>query len=151
MEDNRRAVFWAPGRPSVCDKCGGKYKYKAQGIYECEDCRNVMLDDYGKVRVFLETNGNAPAIVISAETGVPVSVIQEYLKDGKLEIPDGSDIYIKCEKCGKDIRYGKYCPSCATQLSKDLQGALHMGNIGEVPKVNKSTGKMRYFEKDGRR
>ncbi len=148
--DNRRAVFLSSGssRPMVCNKCGGKYKYKAQGIYECEFCRNIMLDDYGKVRTYLEENGSAPAVVISAETGVPVRVIHEYLADGKLEIPNGSHVYIKCEKCGTDIRYGRFCPKCAAQLSKELRGALHLGNIGETPKENKNKGKMWYLDKN---
>lgn len=145
--DSRSAVFLGSRVPTECDKCGGKCKYKAQGIYECIDCGNIMLDDYGKVRVFLEENGRKSAIIISAETGVPVSTIQKYLRDGQLEIPDGSPMYVKCAKCGTDIRYGIYCSSCAVQLSKDIQGTLHMGNIGERPKI-KTTGKMRFLGKD---
>lgn len=142
--DKRSAVFFAPGMPRECDKCGSRCKYKAQGIYECVECGNQMLDDYGKVRVYLEEHGRQPAVAISAGTGIPVATIQNYLRNGQLEIPDGSPVYAKCEKCGTDIRFGIYCASCASQFSKDIRGTLHMGNIGEKPK-NKGTGKMRYF------
>ena len=149
---NKRAVFLSSGRnanyPMICNKCGGKYKYKAQGRYECEFCRNIMLDDYGKVRAYLEENGSASAIIISAETGVPVRVIHDYLADGKLEIPNGSHVYVKCEKCGTDIRYGRFCPECAGQLSKELRGTLHLGNIGETPRREKIEGKMWYLDKN---
>ncbi len=147
--DKRSAVFFAPGMPTECDKCGSRCKYKAQGIYECIECGNVMLDDYGKVRVYLDEHGRKPAVIISADTGVPVPTIQRYLREGQLEIPEGSSIYAKCEKCGTDIRYGIYCASCAAQLSKDIRGTLHMGNIGEKPK-KKGDGKMRYFGVDER-
>ena len=143
--DRRRIVFLTPGTPDKCDKCGGKCKYKAQGIYECLACGNTMLDDYGKVRLYLDENGRQPAAIISAETGVSVSTIQRYLREGQLEIPEGSPDYVKCEGCGTDIRYGIYCASCAAQLSKDIRGTIHMGNIGEKPK-NKVNGRMRYFD-----
>lgn len=145
--DKRAAAFLTPGRPMECDKCGGKCKYKAQGIYECIMCGNTMLDDYGKVRVYLDEHGRNSAIVISKETGVAVSTIQDYLRNGQLEIPDGSPMYAKCAKCGTDIRYGIYCSGCAAQLSKDIRGTIHMGNIGEKPK-NKATGKMRFLGTD---
>ena len=143
--DKRRAVFYAPGKqPMQCEKCGAMCKPKAQGTYECEKCGELILDDYGKVRKYLEEYGNASAIIIAEATGVAVPIIQSYLKEGRLEIPNGSNIYIKCQKCYTDIRFGMYCPMCASQLSKDLQGTLHLGNIGETPK-DKTTGKMRYF------
>lgn len=145
--DERALAFFGPGRVVECEKCKSKCKYKAQGIYECIACGNTMLDDYGKVRVYLEEHGRQPAVIISQDTGVPVSTIQNYLREGQLEIPDGSPVYAKCEKCNTDIRYGRYCASCASQLSKDIRGTLHMGNIGEKPK-NKNTGKMRYFDMD---
>ena len=77
--DKRAAVFFPPGQPERCDKCGGRCKYKAQGIYECMDCKNIMMDDYGKIRIYLEENGRKPAAIISEDTGVPVSTIQQIL------------------------------------------------------------------------
>ena len=149
--DRRRMVFFttSSGVPEKCEKCGGKCKYKAQGVYECVDCKHTMMDDYGKVRVYLDEHGRRPAAVIADETGVSISTIQKYLRDGQLEIPEGSSVYVKCEKCGTDIRYGIYCPSCAAQLSKDIQGTIHMGNIGEKPK-NRGNGQMRFLGSDRR-
>lgn len=140
---NMEERYVSTGRPVICQKCGGKYRYKSLGVYECNDCGNIELDDYGKVRTYLDEQGMAPAVVISTATGVPVHVIEEYLKDGKLEIPEGSEIYIKCENCGTEIRYGRYCPACASKLAKELKGTIHLGNIGEVPKERK--GKMRFL------
>lgn len=142
--DKRSAVFFAPGTPQCCDKCGEKCNYKALGVYECVACGNKMLDDYGKVRVYLDKNGRQPAAIISAETGVSVSTIQRYLREGQLEIPEGSSHYVKCQGCGTDIRFGIYCASCAAQLSKDIRGTIHMGNIGEKPKI-KGNGQMRFL------
>ena len=69
----------------------------------------------------------------------------QYLREGRLEIPENSPIYIKCESCRCDIRSGRYCKECAAKLSKDLEGAMRMDEyeIGEVPKMKQ--GKMHYI------
>lgn len=51
------------------------------------------------------------------------------LKEGKLEIPSNSDIFIKCKICGCDIRYGELCNKCKntpdTKIKlTDKQGAM---------------------------
>ena len=49
----------------------------------------MLLDDYGKVRKYLDENGPSTSIEISEETGVKRSVIEEFLKVGRLEVvPD---------------------------------------------------------------
>ena len=50
--------------------------------------------------------------------------------------------------CGTDISYGRYCPTCATKLKKELSSALIATEIGEVPK---KSGKMRYMSLDERK
>ena len=79
---------------------------------------------------------------IAEATGVPEKTIRQYLRDSMLEIPEGSPIYIKCESCGRDIRSGRWCPSCAAKLSNGLKGTFV--GVGEVPK-DTSSGKMRFL------
>ena len=79
---------------------------------------------------------------IADATGVSENIIRQYLRDGMLEIPEGSPIYIKCEKCGCDIRSGRWCPSCAAKLSSDMKGMF--AGIGDKPKTS-SQGKMRFI------
>ncbi|MGN0482123.1 MAG: TFIIB-type zinc ribbon-containing protein [Lachnospiraceae bacterium] len=75
--------------PRVCPECGGKMIYKNLGEYVCEGCGKMLLDDYGKVRKYLDENGPSTSIEISEETGVKRSVIEEFLRTGRLEVvPD---------------------------------------------------------------
>ena len=75
--------------PRICPECKGRMIYKNLGEYVCETCGKMLLDDYGKVRKYLDENGSSTSIEISEETGVKRSVIEEFLKAGRLEVvPD---------------------------------------------------------------
>ncbi|MGN0369756.1 MAG: hypothetical protein ACI4EW_04350 [Butyrivibrio sp.] len=133
-------------KPVRCSVCGGTLTYKSHGAYVCEECGNMEYDDFGKIRAYIDENGPTPAAVISAATGVPIQKINNYLREGRVEIPEGSNIYIKCENCGQDIRFGRYCPECAAKLSKNLSGVFE---AGEIPKKSSAkTGRMRFISRD---
>lgn len=114
------------------------------------DLEDVLYEkNFQKVKAYIKEHGKTPAIIIAQETGVPVSVIDRFLRQGRVEIPEGEEKYIHCERCGADIRYGRFCPECAAELGKQLQVSLNYGEIGETPKAKKGNeGKMYFLNKD---
>lgn len=131
---------------NLCPKCGTEYEYLSMGEYRCPKCGHTDKDDYGKVRDFIEENGPSSALVIARGTGVSMIKIKQFLRQGRIEIPDGSNSYIKCEKCGEaDIRFGRFCPDCARELARELEGAFKVEYVGEVPKHNNA--KMHFLDK----
>lgn len=147
MRESERLVM--DRRPIFCKKCGGKLFYQNSGEYRCEDCEATELDDFGKIKRFLEKNGPSPATEISEETGVALEIIDLYLKNGRLEIPENSKFYIKCERCGCALRFGRFCYGCTKELVGGLNGAM-FEEMGEKPKSveMKEKGKMRFLERD---
>lgn len=132
-------------RPISCPRCKGKLFYIGSGRYKCERCENEVMDDFGKVKEFLEENGPSSAVEIAESTGVRVDVIEFFLKKGRLEIIENSQFYLQCEKCGCAIRYGRYCPQCAKSLLGGIKAVFHE-DVGECPKnPTKTEGKMHYF------
>lgn len=127
-----------------CEICGGILKESGLGIYVCSQCGHEILSEFGQIKQYIEEHGASTAIQISDGTGISVTRIDKYLREGRIEIPEGSDVFIPCLKCGTDIRYGKYCPACAAQLTKQFQSAIMSTEIGETPKKNQ--GKMRYID-----
>lgn len=137
-------------KPIACEKCGDKLFYKGGGAFQCQQCEHMMYDDFGKVKLFLEQNGPSASIVIAEATGVSLHLIESMLRDGKLEIPEGSKYYLGCEKCGCSIRYGRLCPQCAKELTGVMKGTLYE-MMGEKPKnepTKKLSGKMRFSERN---
>lgn len=140
-------------KPTICEKCGGKLYYDAMGRYRCGDCKNEVLDDFGKVKVFLDENGPTPIPIIAEKTGVREDLLSIFLRKGRLEIPEGSKIYIKCEKCGCSIRYGRFCPECTGQLAGEIK-AVFNEEMGERPKKEPEGedggARMRFMNREGR-
>ena len=120
-------------RPLFCEKCGGKMFYQGSGLYQCRDCGAEQMDDFGKIKAFLDANGPTPAVTIAKATGVDRETINYYLRRGRVEIPEGSKFYLKCEKCGCSIRYGRYCPECVKNAA-DKRGVLLTEEMGERPR-----------------
>ncbi len=129
-----------------CENCGNLFNYPGFGAKYCSRCRGEDEKNRNAVKEFLRSNGNANLYEISIATGVPEKVVKQYLRDGMLEIPQGSGIYIKCEMCGCDIRSGRWCPSCAAKLSIGLKG--NYVGVGDVAKDSMGPGKMRFLGRD---
>lgn len=129
----------------ACKKCGRFFKYVNIGYGLCPDCTKIDNAQFEKVKAYMYEHGQANAIEISEATGISERQIMQYLRDGRVEIPSNSPIFIKCEMCHTDIRYGRFCPECALKLQKTSQDmkrfTVDMYEVGETPKKNKS-GKM---------
>ena len=129
-----------------CSKCGTMMKYLALGEFRCPACGNEEMDDYGKIRKYLDAHGTASAAEIETATGVRRSVINDYLKKGRLEITDGSSVFLKCEICGRDIRFGRVCQNCGKNLVTKQNDKVLPEEIGDEPThtTPKNSGKMRF-------
>lgn len=137
-------------RPLFCDACDGKMEYKGNGEYTCQECGEQQLDDYGKIRVYLERNPGANAVEISENADVHLEIVGMFLKDGRITIPENSRIFIKCERCGCALRHGRFCLECKTSMAYEIKSAL-FENVGEKPRQNtllqKREEKMRYCKR----
>ena len=134
-----------------CEFCHNRMNYVGGGKYRCVFCGLEVLDDFGKVKQFLEENGPTPGGIIAQKTGISLDKIDSYLKKGMVEIPNGEQFYLHCEKCGCEIRYGRYCPECAkNELKKNFTASYQ--DVGEKPKSNINpdmAGKMHFINRRG--
>lgn len=131
-----------------CSRCGRLFKDDGFNPNLCCSCSALDANDFEKVRDYLYEYNTATALELSEATGISVEQIERYLKNGRLEIPENSPIFIKCEKCGTDIRSGRLCNNCSISLSNSLRMEMNFkdSQIGEKPKKpDYKNGKMYYF------
>lgn len=77
-------------KPTICEKCNAEYKYLGLGHYKCEICGEVVTDDYGKVRDYVEQSTEEVGVEkTSADTGVAVDRIRELIEMGKISLSKG--------------------------------------------------------------
>lgn len=107
--------------PYTCKNCGGVMVYKGVGEYQCEDCKALDYDDYGKVRLYIEEHPGATAAQIEQAMGVSQKIIRKLLKDGRIEIAEGSKTFLHCEICGAPIRSGEFCPKCEQTVHRNIE------------------------------
>lgn len=133
------------GETKICARCKRMFTYLGYGHFYCPTCRKVDEEDFSKVKNYIYDNGTASAQEVSEATGISLERINQYLREGRLEIPEGSPIFIKCEMCSIDIRSGRLCPACASKLTHAMRVTMNFDDeqIGPIPK--KMEGKMRFL------
>jgi hypothetical protein len=99
-------------KPIRCKICGGDMIFQGVGEYQCEKCKSLEYDDYGKVRTYLELHRGATTSEISLATGVNQREINEMLREERFEVSVDSRTFLKCEECGAEIGIGRLCPTC---------------------------------------
>lgn len=130
-----------------CKYCGAMFRYYGFGYGYCERCTPIDEEMFHRVKDYIWEHGTASAAEVSSAVGVSIKQIDQYLRDSRLEIPEDSPIFIRCEVCGTEIRYGRFCQECASRVTKDMRKAFKAESfeIGEKPK---KSGKMHYLGKD---
>lgn len=102
----------------TCLSCGEQFSSgkNKQVCLECLQSENKM---FNVIRNYLYAHhGASPNEVVQA-TGISVSVIMRFLKEGRLETT-GNIKLINCEECGKPIDYGRLCNQCEMAKTHEL-------------------------------
>lgn len=156
MENNDFTKMEALGisnynRPYVCKACGGLMIFKGVGEYECEECKELDYDDYGKARNYLEEHPGATSAEITDNTGVSQRSIRQMLRDGRLEVAADSKTFIQCEICNENIRFGRFCDKCESAYHRGMEQKLkteynYSGFGADKGKMDK--GEKRFIRKD---
>ncbi len=135
------------GEVRECKRCGKMFFYAGTGKCICSSCKAEDESEFNIVKEYIYDNFSATILEVSRETGVRVARIKSYLKDGRLIIPDGSSIFLNCEVCGTNIKFGRLCRECAGSLSNEMKREMNINEfqIGEKPN-NSNLGKMRFLD-----
>ena len=133
--------------------CGHIFNYVAGPIL-CPHCREKMEAKFQEVKEYIRANpgvGIHPVWSVttakfSRNCDVEPSQIQQWLREERLELTEGSAIYLQCEKCGAPIRSGRFCEKCKYEMSMDLQSVLPKKSVGtQSTRISRDGERMRYL------
>lgn len=133
------------GKLKNCKRCKRAFTYYGYGYEYCPNCKKIDAQEFEKVKEYIYEHGISKLIDVVEATGVDEKTITTYLREGRLEIPDGSSYYLSCERCGTNICSGRFCQPCASTLIKEFNTTISYNEIGNKPKTEVK-GKMRYFD-----
>lgn len=139
-------------RKKSCKRCGILFDFYGIGKMYCSSCMKIDTEQFQRVKDYLREVGPKTMFEIEAALGIHHRTVQVYLREGRLEVPINSEVFIHCEMCGAALRSGRYCPDCVHKLSSEfVTGTTFDSNeVGEISK-QKDTGKIHYLSSDKKR
>ncbi len=129
-----------------CIRCDKIFLFTGVGKCICAKCNAADEEIFNTVKDYIYDHPSAMIKEVAEKTGVKIGRIKSYLKEGRLIISDDSAIFLNCEVCGAQLKFGRVCRNCADTLSNEMKSAMEINDysIGDKP-VNNHGAKMRYF------
>ena len=134
-----------------CRNCGCIFNY-VTGAPLCQACKETMEAKFQEVKEFVRAHPGVSIPDVSRACDVEASQIQAWLREERLEVTEGSAIYLNCEGCGMPIRSGRYCDNCRNHMTSGLRSAMNSFKAQQADANNKPASrdprdnpKMRYL------
>lgn len=125
-------------KPVNCPRCG-KLHESDSTMALCPECYEQDLMDFDRIREYLFLHPGAKIFEVSNNLNISIFRIKRYLREGRLEIIEKNNAFLKCEICGRPICSGNYCDDCVKQATHDYKTA-YTGNT-----TGKSSNKLNYL------
>jgi len=103
----------------------------------CRECTEERDEQYLRVRDFIKNNPNVAIEVVSEATEVEERRIREFIREGLIHPTELDDFPVNCQRCGKPIIKGTYCPICQQELASNL----NREKPGKTPTAKKDPDK----------
>lgn len=132
-----------------CRNCRRIFNY-VTGPRLCQACREELEKKFSEVKKYIEEHKNATVNMVSEEMEVSVSQINQWIREERLSFSEDSAVMIHCEKCGTNIRTGRFCDACKVGLTRDLNSMYKrdMANISHANQKKKDEDRMRFLGKN---
>lgn len=133
----------------TCRKCRKLFNY-VMGPFLCPACREAAEAKFQEVKKYIQENRRCGIQEVAEACEVSTNQIQQWLREERLMLADDSPMGIACEKCGKMIKSGKFCPACSNEMAASFQAA--MGNplaaqVAAKQEADRANARMRFFDK----
>ncbi|MCX8130150.1 MAG: flagellar protein [Clostridia bacterium] len=109
-----------------CKRCGRIYEINTDTEY-CFDCIQKDEKDFSRIKEYLYLHPYAKIFEVSINLDISINKIKRYLREGRMEIVEKDNQFLKCELCGCSICSGLYCDECGRKTSQNFK-SVYMGS-----------------------
>ena len=127
-----------------CRKCGRIFNY-VSGPPICMQCREALEAKFQEVKKYIQEHAHASIPEVSEACDVSTNQIQQWLRDERLELCEGSGITLQCEECGASIVTGRYCEKCKANMANRLSDSIRKPEAPKPQPKKDSRDKMRFL------
>lgn len=107
-----------------CRKCGKLFNY-VSGPPICMACREALEEKFHEVKQYIYEHRNVTIPEVSEACDVSTNQIQQWLREERLQLGEGSGITLSCENCGAPIMTGRFCEKCKNNMADQLNHSIH--------------------------
>ena len=129
-----------------CRKCGRIFNY-VSGPPICLQCREAMEAKFQDVKKYIQEHVRATIPEVAEECDVTTNQIQQWLREERLELSEGSGIMLLCETCGTPITCGRFCEKCKNNMANQLSDSIRKPEAPkpQPKKDHRDNPKMRFL------
>ena len=129
-----------------CRKCGKLFNY-VSGPPICMACREALEVKFQEVKEYIREHNHATIPEVAEACDVSQNQIQQWLKDERLAVAEGSGIALLCENCGEPIASGRFCAKCKSSMANQLNESIRKPEAPkpQPKKDTKENPKMRFL------
>ena len=130
-----------------CRKCKRIFNYTV-GPVICQQCKAAMEDEFQKVKKYVYENPGSDIRMVSEACEVDPGQIRQWVREERLCFSDDSPVGIGCERCGTQIKSGRFCEKCKVEMTTELKSAMPNKGVAVAAPVHKSStsNKMRFLD-----
>lgn len=117
MKSNRIKV-------KTCRKCKTPIHENSLQDY-CSTCFKIVEEIFDKIREYLREYPGSTAFEIEQRLGIPVHVVNNFVRDGRLVEITNLNLNLQCLRCDGLLlsAHHKYCPGCEEEMMRSFQDA----------------------------
>lgn len=131
-----------------CKGCNRLFQYLS-GVVLCPACKDKLEDKFTEVKEYIYKNPGASITEVSEANDVSTKQIKQWVREDRLILSSPSPDGVLCEQCGTPICSGRYCASCKSKITANLNSVIKKPKETkwEPEKRDRDGDKMRFIKK----
>ena len=98
----------------ICTNCNMPFN-QVRNEEQCPACAASGDATFRRIKEYLYEHQGASASELVSVLGVSMRQIRQFLREDRLEVVGDGYSGLRCDKCGANIKTGRYCEACGRE------------------------------------